>query len=220
MLTVVSGGLDSAVLAHLVGKDQLMVSFDYGQRHVKELHSAARIAAMLGVEHLVVDLRSLGGVLPNNALTGGSAVPHGHYAAENMKITVVPNRNVIMLSCAFAIAAAHKIDSVWIAVHAGDHYIYPDCRPAFMTAYEAMQKLALEGFPEIALHSPFINMTKANIVTLGTELGVPFKYTWSCYEGNELHCGRCGTCVERKLAFKEAGIFDPTIYADKEYGLV
>ena len=217
---VCSGGLDSVSLAHVLaaqGALSRLVSFDYGQRHRKELDCAAACARRLGVPHHLIDLRSVGAVLTGSALTGGAEVPDGHYAEESMKLTIVPNRNAIMLTVAFGLAAAQGDTAVATAVHGGDHFIYPDCRPAFTQAFGAMQRAALDGYAEVALHTPFVARTKADIVREGARAGTPFAETWSCYKGGALHCGRCGTCVERREAFDLAGVADPTDYADREF---
>ncbi|WP_108500432.1 7-cyano-7-deazaguanine synthase QueC [Paracoccus indicus] len=217
---VCSGGLDSVSLAHsLAGQGQLsrIVSFDYGQRHRRELDFAAACARRLGVPFHLVDLSGLGAALSGSALTDDIDVPDGHYAEETMRITVVPNRNPIMLTIAFCIAAANGDDAVAAAVHGGDHFIYPDCRPAFTDAFGAMQKAALDGYADIVLHVPFVHATKSDIVAEGARHATPFAETWSCYKGGDWHCGRCGTCVERREAFHLAGVADPTDYADPDY---
>ncbi len=219
-LVICSGGLDSVTLAYKVAAERTLtrlVSFDYGQRHKKELDSARACAVHLGVPHDIVDISAVGHLLTGSALTSGEAVPEGHYAEETMRITVVPNRNAIMLAIAFGVAAAEQADAVAAAVHGGDHFIYPDCRPDFIEAFEAMQRHALEGLANIALYTPFVRLSKADIVREGARLGVPFAETWSCYQGGERHCGRCGTCVERREAFHLAGVDDPTPYVDPEY---
>lgn len=209
--------MDSVTLAYLLareGYEPHLVAVDYGQRHVKELEYAGLCADRLGAGFDVVDLRSVGRMLGGSALTDDVAVPHGHYAASNMAVTVVPNRNAIMLSVAYGVAVAEEAAVVAAAVHAGDHYVYPDCRPEFVEAFEAMQRRAVEGFgdPSLRLYAPFVHKTKADIVEVGASLGVPYADTWSCYEGGEVHCGRCGTCTERKEAFELAGVPDPTVY--------
>lgn len=218
-----SGGIDSATLAYKVAAERSLdrlISFDYGQRHRREIEHAARIAAALGVRHDVVDITALGKFLTSSSLiSGGDAVPDGHYAQDNMKSTVVPNRNAIMLTIAFGIAAGAKADAVGIAVHGGDHFIYPDCRPGFIEAFRVMQDRALEDMWQVELYSPFLATDKAGIVAEGARLGVPFHLTWSCYKGGETHCGRCGTCVERREAFHLSGIPDPTPYEDADYWL-
>ncbi len=219
-IVVCSGGLDSVTLAHKVAaENQLLglVSFLYGQRHKKEIDFAKECADRLGVPFLPIDISPLGALLGGSALTDEIAVPDGHYAEESMKLTVVPNRNAIMLTIAYGIAAARGAEAVATAVHGGDHFIYPDCRPGFIQAFQAMQDFAMEGLARITLYTPFITATKADIVTAGASLAVPFDKTWSCYRGGEMHCGRCGTCVERIEAFALAGVADPTQYQDGLY---
>ena len=220
-VVVCSGGLDSVTLAHLVADTRdltRLVSFDYGQRHAKELEFAARAATRLGVPHDVIDMRGIGAVLTGSALTQDDVdVPDGHYAEDTMRITVVPNRNAIMLTVAYGIAAAHGDNAVATAVHGGDHFIYPDCRPEFTRAFEVMQNQALDGYANVSLFTPFVEIPKADIVTIGARHNVPFGETWSCYKGGANHCGRCGTCVERREAFAIAGVDDPTTYDDPDY---
>lgn len=219
VVTTLSGGLDSVTLAHLLsaeGIDLIAVSFDYGQRHAKEIEHAARCADLLGADHHVVDLRSVGALLAGSALTDRDIdVPEGHYTDASMAATVVPNRNAIMLSVAVGVAVARDADAVATAVHAGDHAIYPDCRPAFIDAIEHEALVANEGFIHEGFRvlAPFLHLTKAEIVRRGDALGVPFGETWSCYVGDDVHCGRCGTCVERREAFELAGVVDPTTYS-------
>ncbi len=219
-IVICSGGLDSVTLAYKVARDHellALVSYDYGQRHKQELDYAALAAKKLGVPHHILDMSQIGAHLSGSALTDDLDVPDGHYAEENMKVTVVPNRNAIMLAIGFGIAAAQQADAVAAAVHGGDHFIYPDCRPEFTKSFEAMQKLALDGYANVSLYTPFVEVPKDAIVAEGAKLGVPFEETWSCYKGGEKHCGRCGTCVERREAFDLAGVDDPTDYADPDY---
>ncbi len=218
-IAIVSGGLDSVTLAYVLrseGYDLHLLSFDYGQRHSKELDFAALCARRLQAEHTVVDLSGLGALLKGSALTEeGIEVPEGHYAAPNMAITVVPNRNAIMLAIAYGAAVAEQVDVVAAGFHGGDHFIYPDCRPEFVEAFDTMERRAVDGFgkPDLRLYAPFVNIGKHDIVARGARLDVPFHETWSCYKGGERHCGRCGTCVERREAFELAGVLDPTEYA-------
>src|SRR5262249_3497654 len=218
-VVAVSGGLDSTVLAywfHARGVELVLVSVDYGQRHDAELRFAAATATRLGAGHHVLDLRAVGAVLTGSALTHrGVEVPDGHYTDESMRATVVPNRNAILLDCTVGVAITIGADAVAVAAHAGDHAVYPDCRPAFVDAYAVMVAVANEGFlPDgFAVLAPFVHLSKAQIVALGAELAVPFAQTWSCYRGGERHCGSCGTCVERREAFGLAGVVDPTEYA-------
>ena len=216
-IAIVSGGLDSVTLAHTLkaeGYDLHLLSFDYGQRHAKELDFAQRCAETLGAQWSLVDLSTVTPLMAGSALTDTVPVPHGHYAAENMRATVVPNRNAIMLAIAYAAAVSQQAHAVAIGAHGGDHFIYPDCRPEFINAFDAMERLAVRGHavPNLRLLAPFLRISKADIVRQGAALGVDYAVTWSCYEGGALHCGKCGTCVERKEAFKLAGVVDPTIY--------
>ncbi|MGV1949188.1 7-cyano-7-deazaguanine synthase QueC [Agrobacterium vitis] len=220
ILVVCSGGLDSVSLADKMAAEHDLIgliSFDYGQRHKKELDFAALAAKRLGVPHQIIDMTNIGASLTGSALTDDLDVPDGHYAEETMKITVVPNRNAIMLAIAFGVAAARKADAVALAVHGGDHFIYPDCRPGFIDAFQIMQAHALEGYADVKLLAPFVTVSKADIVTEGAKYGTPFDQTWSCYKGGARHCGRCGTCVERREAFHLAGVTDPTDYEDPDF---
>jgi 7-cyano-7-deazaguanine synthase len=211
-----SGGMDSTTLAahyHHLGYDLLLLSFDYGQRHVRELEAARRIAAHYRAEHHVVDLASVGALMPGSSLTDRTVdVPEGHYAAETMRATVVPNRNAIMANAAAGIASARGAAVVALGIHAGDHAIYPDCRPAFLDALQASVTAALDGFHTPTIEAPFIHRTKTDIARLAGELDAPLALSWSCYQGGARHCGRCGTCVERQEAFTEARFTDPTEY--------
>ncbi len=219
-IVICSGGLDSVTLAHQMAQQRqltALLSFNYGQRHKKELNFARVCAANLNVPHHVVDITHIGALLSGSALTDDIAVPDGHYTESNMKITVVPNRNAIMLTIAYGMAAAQKLDAVAAAFHGGDHFIYPDCRPDFVKSFANMQQHALEDVADIALHTPFLNLSKADIVKAGAAIGVPFTQTWSCYKGGEQHCGRCGTCVERREAFELAYLDDPTHYDDRDF---
>ena len=215
-LVVVSGGMDSATALWWAidsGRDvPEVVSFDYGQRHRRELQSAAELAAACRIPHLVVDV-PLAQLAPGSALTGDIEVPHGHYSAETMTATVVPNRNMTFIALATARAAQLGCEEVVVGVHAGDHPIYPDCRPEFIDAISAATQLAVG----VKVTAPFVHMLKSEICEAGDLLGVPWAETWSCYEGGAQHCGKCGTCVERAEAFADAGVHDPTVYTDPEY---
>lgn len=216
-VAIVSGGMDSVTLAYLLAREYelTLLSVDYGQRHVRELDCAAKAAAALRADHHVVDLRSVAGLLRGSALTDPSVdVPLGHYEAPTMRATVVPNRNALMLDVATALAVSSGAHAVATGVHAGDHAVYPDCRPEFVDAYERMVRVANEGFvvDGFQVLAPFVHLTKADIAGIGAELGVPWADTWSCYQGGARHCGACGTCVERREAFDLAGVDDPTDY--------
>lgn len=214
-LIVLSGGADSATLAyHLkaTGDELEAVSFDYGQRHKREIESAVVIAGHLGINHQVVLLPGLGKLLKGSALTDDAvAVPHGHYEEETMRQTVVPNRNTIMLSIAWGIACAGGFEAVALGIHAGDHFIYPDCRPGYVVQLQHALRAGTEGHRHEGLHleAPFLHLKKADIIKLGLELGVPYEMTWTCYEGGDDACGKCGSCRERVEAFQLAGAQDP-----------
>lgn len=218
VVLILSGGLDSTVLGYRLRADGCrltMLSFDYGQRHRRELEFARRTAVRLAGVHRVVDLSAIAGLLAGSSLTDSSVeVPDGHYTDASMAATVVPNRNAIMLDVAVAQAVALKADAVAFGAHAGDHPVYPDCRPRFVEVYRQMVKVANQGFlhPRFVLLAPFMRLSKADIVRVGAELKVPFAETWSCYRGGDRHCGTCGTCVERREAFQLAGLADPTVY--------
>lgn len=209
---ILSGGMDSVTLLY----DQqeriaLAVSFDYGSNHnAREIPFAQLHCKRLKIEHLVIPLRFMAQYFESSLLQGADAIPEGHYATDNMKSTVVPFRNGIMLSVAIGLAESRGLKYVMMANHGGDHTIYPDCRPEFVNA---MSEAARNGtFQGITLICPFTNLTKAQIATRGRDLGIDYTETWSCYKGGDRHCGRCGTCVERREAFAEAGITDPTEY--------
>ena len=209
---IVSGGLDSITLLYDKAETiALAVSFDYGQNHgAKELPFAAHHCRKLGIPHITIPLSFMHRYFKSSLLDGAEAIPGGHYAEENMKSTVVPFRNGIMLAIATGIAESHGLKRVYIANHGGDHTIYPDCRPDFI---QAMDGAATAGtFVNVRIEAPYTNITKADIVRRGTALGVDYSKTWSCYKGSDVHCGKCGTCVERKEAFLEAGVKDPTEY--------
>ena len=219
-VVICSGGLDSVTLAYMVADKSdlvLILSFDYGQKHLKEIGFAQTAAIALGCPHKVISLSDVGRALTGSALTDDIEVPDGHYAEDNMRVTIVPNRNTIMLAVAFGLTASLDARFVAIAVHGGDHFIYPDCRPAFIDSFQQMQQLALDGVANIELYAPFLNYSKSDIVSEGSRLGVPFEDTWSCYKGDEIHCGRCGTCVERQEAFALAKVADPTQYLDSDF---
>lgn len=209
---ILSGGMDSVTLLHYrKERIALAVSFDYGSNHnVREIECARRQCENLGIEHLVIPLDFMGIYFRSSLLEGANSIPEGHYADENMKSTVVPFRNGIMLSVACGLAESRGLRHVMMANHGGDHAIYPDCRPEFVTSMsDAMRNGTYEGVDILA---EFTNITKSDIARLGKKLGVDYSMTYSCYKGGAKHCGRCGTCIERKEAMREAGIDDPTVY--------
>lgn len=216
-VVVASGGMDStaAMALYAARRHQLTaVTLNYGQRHVREIDAAADVARFYGAEHVVADLPGLGQLLAGSSLTSlDMDVPFGHYAEPSMAATVVPNRNAILANVAVGIAVARKADAVALGVHSGDHPIYPDCRPAFIDALNVCVREATDGYHTPAVEAPFVHWTKTEVAAVAHQLGAPLGLTWSCYLGGEVHCGRCGTCYERREAFSEAGVPDPTEYA-------
>lgn len=209
---IVSGGLDSITLLYDKAETiALAISFDYGQNHSKkELPYAEYHCQKLGIPHITIPLTFMHQYFKSSLLEGAEAIPEGHYEEDNMKSTVVPFRNGIMLAIATGIAESHELKRVYIANHGGDHTIYPDCRPEFI---DAMDKATSAGtFVDVRVEAPYTNISKTDIVRRGTALGIDYAKTWSCYKGSEMHCGKCGTCVERKEAFADAGVKDPTEY--------
>lgn len=211
---LLSGGMDSVTALHHAAREHEVVSalsFDYGSKHnASEIPCAQWHAAQLGVPHTVIALPFVNEHFASDLLQSGGEIPDGHYAEENMKRTVVPFRNGIMLSIAAGFAESRGAEGLVIAAHSGDHAIYPDCREPFMQAMS--DAIRLGTYVEIQVLRPFINTDKTGIARLGAELGVDFARTWSCYKGGTIHCGTCGTCVERREAFLLAGIADPTPY--------
>lgn len=208
-IVIVSGGMDSITLLHLLvqaGHQLEALSFDYGQRHKKELRFAKKNCDMLGIKHQVVNLTSITPLISNSSLTGTDDVPDGHYTDESMKITVVPNRNMIMLSVAIGYAENLGFEQVAIGNHSGDHAIYPDCRTEFVTALSEAAQLGT--YNHIRLLPVFTDITKSDIAAIGNAIGVDYDLTWSCYKGGDTHCGTCGTCVERLEALDEAKDID------------
>lgn len=259
-VAIVSGGLDSTTLVYDMVTNGLtphLLSFDYGQRHKKELTYAAITAKKFGLRHDIVDLSGLTHLISNSALTAPRIefenantlaqieVPEGHYAEDNMKATVVPNRNMIMLSIAAGVMVNNNYHLIGTGVHAGDHFIYPDCRPGFIFACNAAIARGNAGFglvgewnttpgtdPQGLIYAPFLEKSKTDIAYRALELGVPLHLTWSCYKGEDKHCGKCGTCVERLEAIHMASVRwkdrhdpkswshiqeDQTEYADDEF---
>ena len=218
VVVLLSGGMDSvAAFYEAMSQDKVVaaISFDYGAKHNhKELPFAAYHCRKFNIEHRVIPLNFVGELFKSDLLKSGGAIPDGHYEEQTMKSTVVPFRNGIMLSIAAGFAESKDATGLVIAAHAGDHAIYPDCREDFMKAMA--DSIGLGTYAGIKLLRPFITMTKADIAGRGQALGVDFAHTWSCYKGGTLHCGTCGTCVERREAFLVAGVADPTIYSSKD----
>lgn len=209
---IVSGGMDSITLLY-DNKDEIAlgISFDYGSNHnAREIPFAKMHCERLGIKHIRINLDFMHQYFKSSLLDGAEAIPEGHYADDNMKSTVVPFRNGIMLAIAIGIAESSNLDQVFIANHGGDHTIYPDCRPEFINAIDAAATAGT--YNNVKVIAPYTKITKSDIARIGKRLGIDYAETWSCYKGGEVHCGKCGTCVERKEALAEAGIEDKTIY--------
>jgi 7-cyano-7-deazaguanine synthase len=215
VVVLLSGGMDSVVsMYHALREHEILggISFDYGSKHnLREIPFAEQHAAHLSVPHHTVRLAFVNELFESSLLNSGGAIPDGHYEEATMKQTVVPFRNGIMLSIAAGFAESVGASGVVIAAHSGDHAIYPDCREEFMQSIG--DAIRLGTYAGIQVLRPFIHFTKAQIAVRGHALGVDFAQTWSCYKGGAIHCGTCGTCVERREAFTLAGLMDPTDYA-------
>ena len=202
---IVSGGMDSVTLLYERKDDiALAISFDYGSKHnAKEIPFARLHCKRLGIEHITIPLSFMKEYFHSSLLKGGEDIPEGHYADENMKSTVVPFRNGIMISIAAGIAESRGLKHVMIANHGGDHTIYPDCRSSFI---QAMNDATKSGtYINVSIVAPYTNITKTEIARRGLLLGINYDETWSCYKGEDTPCGKCGTCIERAEALKEAG---------------
>lgn len=214
VIVLLSGGVDSVTALYAMKEQHEIaaaLSFNYGSKHnARELECARYHAQRLGVRHEIVELDFMNRVFKSDLLQSGGAILEGNYTDENMKSTVVPFRNGIMLAIAAGVAESMECGGIVIAAHAGDHAIYPDCRPGFMAAMQ--QAIAAGTYNNVQVLAPFIQKNKGDIVRIGHRLGVDYAHTWSCYCGGEEHCGKCGTCVERKEAFALAGVTDPTCY--------
>lgn len=214
VVVLCSGGMDSVTALHWARQEHTIgavVSFDYGAKHNhREIPFAAEHARLVGARHELIALDFVNRLFASDLLKSGGAIPEGHYEAENMKQTVVPFRNAIMLSIACGFAESMGAEGLVIAAHGGDHAIYPDCREDFMRAMGDAMRLGT--YAGVKLLRPFIAFDKGRIAAEGARLGVDFARTWSCYKGGVVHCGKCGTCVERREAFVQAGIVDPTAY--------
>lgn len=213
-LIILSGGLDSTTMLYDYQDEiELALTFDYGSNHAKkEIECAKYHCKKLGIEHIIIPLDFMKQYFKSSLLEGSEAIPEGHYASENMKSTVVPFRNGIMLSIACGLAESRNISYVMIANHAGDHAIYPDCRATFIDSMS--EAMAYGTYNNIKIFAPYTSITKSDIVLLGTKLGIDYTKTWSCYKGGKYHCGKCGTCIERKEAFADNNIEDKTKYID------
>jgi len=213
VVVIYSGGMDSyTVLNHALkqGLEVYALTFDYGQRHVKEIEYAKKACSELGVHHKIVDISAINSIIAGSSLTDDIEVPEGHYEADNMKQTVVPNRNMILLSLAVGYAVSLEATKVFYGAHSGDHAIYPDCRPEFV---KKMQDVcAIANYEAVDIVVPYLNVDKIAILTDGLKMGLDYSNTWTCYNGREKACGKCGACQERLEAFEENNTIDPLEY--------
>jgi 7-cyano-7-deazaguanine synthase len=212
-VVIYSGGMDSFTILNKALQDgyQLFpLTFDYGQKHNKEIRYASNVCSKLGLPHKVIDINPINELLKTSSLTSDTAIPEGHYAAENMKSTVVPNRNMILLSLAIGYAVDIGASKVFYGAHSGDHAIYPDCRPEFVAAMNAVAQIA--NYEPVDIVTPYLDSNKIEILKDGLALGLDYGQTWTCYNGREKACGKCGSCVERLEAFQLNQVQDPLEY--------
>ena len=213
VVVIFSGGMDSFTVLNRAlhdGKTVYALTFDYGQKHVKEINCASKVCQQLGVAHKVIDISSINELLAGSSLTDDIDIPEGHYEAQNMKSTVVPNRNMILLSLAVGYAVSVKASQVYYGAHSGDHAIYPDCRPEFVMKMNDVCKIA--NYDAVEIFSPYLSVTKSDILTDGLKMGLRYDDTWTCYNGREKACGKCGACQERLEAFADNNAIDPIAY--------
>lgn len=211
-LIILSGGMDSVTMLYEYrDRIELALTFDYGSNHAENEIACARLhCERLGIRHIIIPLDFMHKYFTSSLLQGGDAIPEGHYTSENMASTVVPFRNGIMLSIACGMAESNGLKVVMIANHGGDHTIYPDCREEFIQAMS--QAMTAGTDTDVRVFAPYTNITKSDIARHGRDLGLDYSETWSCYKGGKVHCGKCGTCIERREALAEAGINDTTEY--------
>lgn len=213
VVVIYSGGMDSFTVLNRAlkdGKEVYALSFDYGQRHVKELDYARNVCKRLNVKHKVIDISAINELILGSSLTDDIEIPEGHYEAENMKSTIVPNRNMILLSLATGYAVSVKADQVYYGAHSGDHAIYPDCRPEFVAKMNDVCQIA--NYDPVEIFSPYLEVSKTDILTDGLKMGLDYNQTWTCYNGREKACGKCGACQERLEAFRDNDAKDPLPY--------
>ncbi|WP_404339316.1 7-cyano-7-deazaguanine synthase QueC [Pseudoalteromonas mariniglutinosa] len=213
VVVIYSGGMDSFTVLNKAlqqGHEVYALSFDYGQRHVKELKVAASVCEKLGVAHKIVDISAINQLIGGSSLTDDIDVPEGHYEEESMKSTIVPNRNMILLSLAVGYAVSLKASKVYYGAHSGDHAIYPDCRPEFVKKMDDVCRIA--NYDAVEIFSPYLNNTKIDILADGLAMGLDYSQTWTCYNGRDKACGKCGACQERLEAFALNNVSDPIEY--------
>lgn len=212
-VVIYSGGMDSFTILNRAlneGHDVYALTFDYGQKHKKEIRYAESVCQELGISHRIIDITAINQLLQSSSLTSDKAIPEGHYEAANMKSTVVPNRNMILLSLAIGYAVDIGSNKVFYGAHSGDHAIYPDCRPDFVHAMNRVAKLA--NYEPVDIVTPYLNGDKIEILADGLKMDLDYGKTWTCYNGREKACGKCGSCVERLEAFEKNGAVDPLEY--------
>jgi len=213
VVVIYSGGMDSFTVLNRAlkdGKEVYALSFDYGQRHVKELECASSVCTSLNINHKVIDISAINQLLAGSSLTDDIDIPEGHYEAESMKSTIVPNRNMILLSLAVAYAVSVGAEQVYYGAHSGDHAIYPDCRPEFVQKMNDVCLIA--NYESVEIFSPYLTVDKTAILTDGLSMGLDYSNTWTCYNGREKACGKCGACQERLEAFTDNKVIDPIEY--------
>lgn len=213
VVVIYSGGMDSFTVLHKAlhnGLEVFPLTFNYGQRHVKEVEYARTVCQKLNLSHEIVDISAINRLLQGSALTSNIDVPEGHYAEESMKATVVPNRNMIMLSLAIGYAVSKGANTVYFGAHSGDHAIYPDCRPEFVEKMNTVAKIA--NYQPVEITTPYLNQDKGQILADGLKMELDYSQTWTCYNGREKACGKCGSCVERLEAFANNNAIDPLAY--------
>lgn len=216
VVVIYSGGMDSYTVLHKAiqaGHEVYALSFNYGQRHVRELECARQVCQELGINHKIVDISAINQILAGSSLTDNIEVPEGHYAADNMKSTVVPNRNMILLSLAVGYAVSLNAQAVYYGAHSGDHFIYPDCRPEFVQKMHDVCQIA--NYEPIDIISPYLHESKIEILRDGLAMGLDYSKTWTCYNGRAKACGKCGSCQERLEAFTLNQATDPLDYENQ-----
>jgi 7-cyano-7-deazaguanine synthase len=212
-VVIYSGGMDSFTLLNKIvreGYDVYALTFNYGQKQIKEVEAASIVCKQLNVAHKVLDISPINQLMQSSSLIGEEAVPEGHYESESMKSTVVPNRNMILLSLAIGYAVDIKAGKVYYGAHAGDHAIYPDCRPEFVNAMNTVAGIA--NYEHVSIETPYLNSSKGDILTDGLRMGLTYENTWTCYNGRAHACGKCGACTERLEAFTNNNLIDPLQY--------
>jgi 7-cyano-7-deazaguanine synthase len=216
-VVIYSGGMDSFTILHKVQQEGTQIyplTFNYGQKHVKEIEYARKVCKDKGFTHEIIDISTISCLLQGSSLTSDIDIPEGHYEAENMKSTIVPNRNMIMLSLAIGYAVSINASKVFFGAHSGDHAIYPDCRPEFVDRMNEVSKIA--NYEAVEICTPYLNTDKGNILADGLKMGLDYSQTWTCYNGREQACGKCGACVERLEAFAMNNVNDPLEYENQD----